>query len=1074
MKKVYLHLPSILVLACCVFLGAGCSKSARAKRLISSADQDYKALQYDSAETKYRGVLRLSYMNPVAIRQLGLIYYAEGRPTDAYAYLKKSLELQPGNSEVQLRLAQTIAGLGGPKDAAALASKVLQKTPGNEDALLLLVDVAHDVTNLAAVRREIETLPAEGADAAAHASSLAWVDLRLLKTNQAKAEAEQALGFNPKLVSANMAMFGVSILSKDTNAASNYIAAAASASPLRSATRIKFADYLYQSGSQPEAERMLEDIMRQAPDYVPASINLMQVYFAEHQYDKCSDVVSRILARDPHNYDALMEAGNIAMARQDAAGAVEAFKRLDAVHKNVPAAKYRLATAYLMHGETANAVGALNEILVKTTNFPPAILLLADLDIRGGSSSAAINLLTPLVKRNPQEARAHLLLALAYIALHQPDDALAIYRGMAKTFPKNPEVFRLIGVVYQMEGKGVEARQAFEQSLALVPDYFPTLERLTHLDLKERRFTDAEQRLAGVISKNPNHAQPYLLQGQVDLESGKTNEAESALSKAIELDPASPGPYLSLAKLYMKSHQTPQALARLNALMTKTNNAQALLLIGELHQQADEFDQARDAYEKLLEFQPKFVPALNNLAYLYSEHYGNLKKAAEVAARARDAQPDNPYVADTFGWILYKQGEYSRAVNLLQESLEKQPNSAEIHMHLGMVYYMLEEEEVARVNLQEALSSPEDYPGKEQARLCFSLLSIDPATATPAQIDSLQKRLQDAPNDPIPLNRLAAIAELHGDNDKAVEYYKKLIDGNPKDWKAMLKLAQVYSSKLHDTRKALDLAKSAHELAPNDPRAAATLGELVYTSGDYSWALNLLQESVPQLPNEPSAHYYLALADYSAGRLRDADAAMNEAVKAGASLPTLDQANQFLAYRAAANDPAHSEVSMAQAKTALEKDPHFLPAEMLCGLLAEQQGDYKQASQTYEQILSDYPKFTPAMRQLALIYTSHSGDVSKAYDLAEKARAAYPDDLLVTKTLGILAYRKADYERSTQLLREVARKNDTDGELLYYLGMDYYQLKQPTKSKQSLQRALALNVPDPMAAEAHKTLAQLK
>jgi hypothetical protein len=59
-------------------------------------------------------------------------------------------------------------------------------------------------------------------------------------------------------------------------------------------------------------------------------------------------------------------------------------------------------------------------------------------------------------------------------------------------------------------------------------------------------------------------------------------------------------------------------------------------------------------------------------------------------------------------------------------------------------------------------------------------------------------------------------------------------------------------------------------------------------------------------------------------------------------------------------------------------------------------------------------------------------------------------------------------------LRDSSRKFDNDGELSYYLGMDYYQLKERNESKKSLQRALALNVPSSMAGEAKRVLGELK
>ena len=84
------------------------------------------------------------------------------------------------------------------------------------------------------------------------------------------------------------------------------------------------------------------------------------------------------------------------------------------------------------------------------------------------------------------------------------------------------------------------------------------------------------------------------------------------------------------------------------------------------------------------------------------------------------------------------------------------------------------------------------------------------------------------------------------------------------------------------------------------------------------------------------------------------------------------------------------------------------------------------------------------------------------------------DDAEVAKAVGILAYRRADYKRSTQLLKESARKRADDAELHYYLGMAHFKLKESKESKTALQRALTLNVQTKFATEAKRVIAELK
>jgi tetratricopeptide (TPR) repeat protein len=1064
----------LLALTVCAGLGAGCTKASRAKSLLASADRDFQAQRYEAAEVEYDAVRHLAPLNPIAIRQLGLIYAEEGRLSLAYGFLSKSHQLDAGNPAVQFKLAEVSLLAGKLASAGELAAKYLQSEPTNEEALIILAQASRSPEAAASVRGQIETWARQTPGAAVFPEALGWLDLEQQKPTNAAAELQTALRLDARLPLAYLGMASIYAAQKDYKASEQALKTAADLSPLRSATRLKYAEFKSQTGSPDVAKQILEDITRQAPDYVPAWVDLMKITFAQRQYDECASVVTKILAHDPGNFEAQLQSGNIALATRKVDDAVGQFERMDAGNKKSPQIKYHLALAYLQKGETTKAVASLHEAIALDHNFVPAILLLAEVDVRSGDSTEAVALLTQLVKAQPTNGKAQTLLATAYLVQRQPAKALEVYRQMAKDSPKNPAIPHLIGTVYKTQGDKTHARESFAKALALQPDYFPALEALTDLDVSDKRFADARARVAAEIERSPKAAPPWNLQGSIFWAEGQTNQAESAFSKAIELDPDFTPAYLALAKLCLDAHKEDEALARLTTLLAKTNNATALMEVGTINQQKNHFEAARDAYEKLLTINSNFSPALNNLAFLYAERLGNLDRASQLAQRAHDMEPQNPYTADTLGWVLFKQGNYPRSVALSQEAVEKLPNDPEVAMHLGMTYYMMENEDLARLYLQRAVDSQTDYPSKEQARQSLAFLGLDPAKATPAIIEELRKRMQENPRDPVLLTRLAAIEERQGEPEKAAQAYQTLIQQNPKDIQATVKLAQLYAGPLKDARQAMNLAKSAHDLAPKEPHATALLGELVYQSGDYPWAVSLLQQAADQLTNQPTVLYYLALADYSTGRETEADARMQEVAAAGNALTNLEDARQFLALRAALKDPAKAPTAAAQAQTILQKQPHYLPALMVSALLRQQQGASKEAAGMYAQILNDYPLFTPAMRQLAILYTQSGDNDDKAYELAEKARSSYPDDADLQRTLGILAFRRGDAARSKLLLQQSARQLPNDGELLYYLGMDYYKLKQPNDSKQTLQRALALNLPDKMAEEARRVLAELK
>jgi Flp pilus assembly protein TadD len=140
------------------------------------------------------------------------------------------------------------------------------------------------------------------------------------------------------------------------------------------------------------------------------------------------------------------------------------------------------------------------------------------------------------------------------------------------------------------------------------------------------------------------------------------------------------------------------------------------MMVGVVHEQRGDIPKARAAYEKALSLNPRFVPAANNLAWLYAEHGGDQDRALSLAEMAKSAAPDDPRISDTLGWILYRRGVHQRALNLLKESASKLPDNPQVQYHLGMVYAQLGEKENARHALVFAVSSPESFHGKDEAK----------------------------------------------------------------------------------------------------------------------------------------------------------------------------------------------------------------------------------------------------------------------------------------------------------------------------------------------------------------------
>jgi len=1072
MKKELSLLLTLLAVVLLAVAGTGCSAKAKKIYHLQRAKKFYAANDYTRAELEYLNVLRADPANAEAISKLGTIYYDEGRIQRAAPFLAKGCELATNDFALHLKLGFIYSAVGKTTQAQAQANFVLDHQPLNDEAPLLLAESSLTRKDTEATRQRLQTLIHSG-DRAALEAALGDLSLREHDLPAAAAAFKRALELDGKLAATYSGLANLNVIQNDlTNAAANY-KHAADLSPPRSPRLMQYARFKLQTGDIAGGKDVLTTLVQKAPDYVPALMGLAEIAAAQTNYTESASQVDKVLARDPDNFEAMMFQGRLKMVQHQMDDAITALERVAKLYPQVPQAHYQLAVAYFAADDNLKAIGSLGRALDLDANYTEAIILMAEAQIKNHNPNPAIVSLERLTKKIPRLVEAQLLLADAYRQAGRPDQAMAIYVPLEKEFPQNPQLPLLIGSAYLEQTNYPLARQEFEHLRALKPNDLLALEQLVNLDLAEKNFPAAHQRVQTELDKRPQVGELRLLLAKVFLAEGNSSQAEATLLKAIEITPDNQGAYLMLAQFYVDAHQNPKALAQLETVIAKNpKNVPALMLAANIKNQDKEYKKAAEYYEQLLLADPKFSPAMNNLAYLYSENLGQLDRAFDLAKQARDLLPYDPSTADTLGWISFKRGAYPAALGLLQESAAKMPSMAEIQFHLGMVNYMLGDEESARNALQRAQKIGTAYSGRDEADFCLSVMAINPQTADATARTLLEKRVAEKTDDQIALGRLAAIYQRDGNFDKAQATYEKILGANPQNLTAMINLTQIYSRK--DVNKAYQMAKDAYKLAPNNPQVSHLYGRLAYQSGDYKLATTLLQQTVQNEPNDGLGFFDYALAAYSVGQTSDAQSALQNALQLSLPAPQATEARRMFDLLNLAADPAQAVAANARVAEILKAEPDYIPALMAQAASNERQANLTAAETTYEKVLDRYPDFSPVQRELAILYSRETTKTNRAYELAIKARKTYPSDPALSKALGLILLEEGDADRAAKLLGDATAMNSGDAEAFFYLGTAQFQLKNRLQCKTALQQALALKLSAPQTAAAQQMLDKLK
>ena len=134
-------------------------------------------------------------------------------------------------------------------------------------------------------------------------------------------------------------------------------------------------------------------------------------------------------------------------------------------------------------------------------------------------------------------------------------------------------------------------------------------------------------------------------------------------------------------------------------------------------ERSDQWEKAEADFRRALELEPDQADVLNYLGYSWVEKGLNLSEAEKMIEKAVEQRPEDGYIVDSLGWVLYRFGEFERATEQLERAVELRPVDPVINDHFGDALWMVGRRTEARFQWRRALSfEPEEKDAKRIRR----------------------------------------------------------------------------------------------------------------------------------------------------------------------------------------------------------------------------------------------------------------------------------------------------------------------------------------------------------------------
>jgi tetratricopeptide (TPR) repeat protein len=208
--------------------------------------------------------------------------------------------------------------------------------------------------------------------------------------------------------------------------------------------------------------------------------------------------------------------------------------------------------------------------------------------------------------------------------------------------------------------------------LARVP-YLRALQGRALAGLKQTE--PARAAFAKAVEQSQNFQQLVAVSGQAV--AGLEREGALSLLEPLAVEPRKFYLGLIMARIELELKKYGPAISRLKGLggSIPEKDAGGRLLydrtLATAYESNRQYQPAADIYRRIIKDHPDDPAALNNLAFLLSDHLNLAQEALPLAERVARQLPDDPQVLDTLGWTQFKAGQVDSAYDSLRKSFDK-------------------------------------------------------------------------------------------------------------------------------------------------------------------------------------------------------------------------------------------------------------------------------------------------------------------------------------------------------------------------------------------------------------------
>ncbi|MBI1395668.1 MAG: PEP-CTERM system TPR-repeat protein PrsT [Betaproteobacteria bacterium] len=828
------------------------------------------------AEIEFRRAMKLGMDAERVVPELGDVLVESGKAEEALQLIDR---LDTTSAAMAVLKGNAFLATDRTADARAVFGRVLSRDRDNAAAR---VGLARVVLAEGDSHRALEMLD-DILRAAPDAPNASFVRANILTGAGKLAEAADAYGkaitARPGELRAYTALVPILLALDDTKAASERVAQLRRLAPATPATYYLAALVALHTGDVSQARELIRLVLKAVPDDLRALLLAGTIELEEGRPELAEKHLSRLvtLARSEAEPRRLLATAHLRLGRPDRAMTV--IEPLLSGASVDASTLVVAADALAASGNTANAIDSLRKAVALDPANSRAETRLGQLLASAGKAGEGLSHLERGVELAPGNASAAEALVRELLRLRRPDEAQKRIDHLIAAFPKKPEFHRLSAIVMLARSDRTGARNALEAALSVTPGYFPAIRDLARLDVDDGEIGSAKTRYTRALASQPrNEEAALLLAGLLERTNAAHEEVVGVLDRAILANAESVSLRIAKINYLSRTGRKREAIEAAQTAQAALPAEPAVLLsLARSQQLGGDLGQALASYGKLPPLMPDSEIPYLGAAEIHAQRgeYALARSSIEQAIRV---QPRKPALYVALVDVDVRAKAYDRALADARDVQKRWPGlaggyAAEAQVHAAMGDYA-----AAQQVLRAALARvPDDGLFNRLVALLAVQNQLDAAEL------EVERWTKAHPASTAPMTFIAQLRSAHGEHDRAVRWYRRVLDSRPNDPVAMSNLARALGQARDPA--AMSIAKRALVIAPRNGVVLDTLGVLSAQSGDLARAISYFEQAVAVDPNAAATRVHLARLLMQVDRKQDAKVQLEAASRVATDGP---------------------------------------------------------------------------------------------------------------------------------------------------------------------------------------------